>query len=324
MAYYYLLLLISVICGTVSSIISKLYQKRYVAGFNRAFFMWLILPSILMVFFFLCLIGFKPQFGVYTIKTAFLYALIAVVAGVAGTIAIRIGKLSIYIMTSYLGAFILPFLYGVLFLDETVTAARIAGAVILTVSLFVPFISFKRASEDDKTKKKSFKIQSTFAIICLCMFILTGGQNILMKSHQINPAALKGNQFAFWLYSFMAVMYAAIYGIFMFIKFLRSDKFEDTPAAEARGLEKQIIKPGVKNPLALGLIFACSAIGVVFFLLNLVCAKNLPASSMFPIIGGGTIVLAALAGRIFFKEKLTPQICAGLGLTIIGIILVLF
>ena len=43
------------------------------------------------------------------------------------------------------------------------------------------------------------------------------------------------------------------------------------------------------------------------YLLQLVGAKTLPATVLYPMVTGGSIIFSSLAGRIFFREKLSLQ-----------------
>ena len=61
-----------------------------------------------------------------------------------------------------------------------------------------------------------------------------------------------------------------------------------------------------------------SAIGTVSSLLQLEGAKNLPASVLYPMITGGTIVLTGLFALLFFGEKLSKRGWIGIGLCLLG------
>ena len=73
-----------------------------------------------------------------------------------------------------------------------------------------------------------------------------------------------------------------------------------------------------KRRSAVWLIALSALIGGVSYLLQLIGAKNLPATVLYPIITGGAIIFSALAGRIFFKERIARMTLAGIALCFIG------
>ena len=66
------------------------------------------------------------------------------------------------------------------------------------------------------------------------------------------------------------------------------------------------------------LVVIAAATSGISFLFQLMGAENLPASVLFPIVTGGSIICTAIAGRVFFKEKLTKPIILGLILCLLG------
>jgi multidrug transporter EmrE-like cation transporter len=61
-----------------------------------------------------------------------------------------------------------------------------------------------------------------------------------------------------------------------------------------------------------------SALGTVSSLFQLDGAKNLPASVLYPMITGGTVVLTGLFALLFFGEKLSRRGWAGIVLCLAG------
>ncbi|MDD3113993.1 MAG: hypothetical protein PHT56_06360, partial [Candidatus Izemoplasmatales bacterium] len=60
------------------------------------------------------------------------------------------------------------------------------------------------------------------------------------------------------------------------------------------------------------------------YMLQLLSAVHLPATVMYPIVTGGAVVLTTLAGRIFFREKLTTLAIISIVLAFIATILFAF
>ena len=64
---------------------------------------------------------------------------------------------------------------------------------------------------------------------------------------------------------------------------------------------------------------ACSAlVGGLSYLLQLIGAKELPATVLYPIVTGGSIIFSAFSGKIFFKETITRRQWISIGLCLIG------
>ena len=74
---------------------------------------------------------------------------------------------------------------------------------------------------------------------------------------------------------------------------------------------------------ALATILGAAAIGGISYLLQLIGARTLPATALYPMVTGGAIIFSAIAGRVFFKEKLSRQQLWGIGLSFIGTLLFL-
>lgn len=68
----------------------------------------------------------------------------------------------------------------------------------------------------------------------------------------------------------------------------------------------------------LPIIFASAVFFGCSYLLQLVGAKNLPATVLYPIVTGGGIIFTAVSGRLFFREKLTPKLVTGVLLCFLG------
>ena len=71
------------------------------------------------------------------------------------------------------------------------------------------------------------------------------------------------------------------------------------------------------KPLILVLLAAAAADGVSF-MLQLNGAVKLPATVLYPIITGGSIVMTSLAGVVVFKEKLSVRQWVSVVLCLMG------
>ena len=67
-----------------------------------------------------------------------------------------------------------------------------------------------------------------------------------------------------------------------------------------------------------GIILLSALTGGVSYLLQLIGAKDIPATVLYPLVTGGSIVMCALAGFVVFKEKLTKVQTIGIAACIVG------
>ena len=66
-----------------------------------------------------------------------------------------------------------------------------------------------------------------------------------------------------------------------------------------------------------------AVIGGISYLLQLVSARALPASVLYPTVTGGSMIFSAIAGWIFFKEPLSRRQIFSIILCLIGTLLLL-
>jgi drug/metabolite transporter (DMT)-like permease len=82
--------------------------------------------------------------------------------------------------------------------------------------------------------------------------------------------------------------------------------------------------PSLKKRLPILLLILCSAIiGGVSYLLQLVGAKNLPATVLYPFITGGSMVFSSIIGIVAFREKPSKLLLFSIGACFIGTLMFL-
>lgn len=161
----------------------------------------------------------------------------------------------------------------------------VAGLVLLAVSLML--IAMKEKDKSD-TQKISFR----WAFYAVAALLSNGICTIIQREQQIVFEGRYKNEF----------MIVALVGIFIAFTIVALFK------------ERSDIKPCLKG----GIIFM-----VLWGVLNgaanlfvMILAK-MPASLVYPLISGGSIILTWIAARFFYKEKLT--VCQNIGL-VLGIV----
>lgn len=295
----YLCVLISVVMIGFQFSLTKLYRGRAGTGLLSAL-LFNTAAGMISAFFFFCLNGFRISAGAYTIITALLLAAALFACNCLSIKAVGCGRMSVYSLFMMLGGMLLPFLYGVLFLNERVGVFRWLALALLIAALVVPCL------ERDRNKRSG-----QFVALCIGVFLLNGAVSVISKAHQVSPQASSTYDFLIMTYLFqfgfgsIACAIAAI---------CRRGKKELPP-----GEEKTVKEGGGKAALILlAVVVAYALDSSVGYMLQLSGAKTLPAVLLYPLITGGTVVVSALFGRLFFKEKITKYVWIGLAVTVIA------
>lgn len=101
-----------------------------------------------------------------------------------------------------LGGMVLPYFYGLIFLDEEITLLKVVAMLMMVVAIIM------QSDGDCENKKNS----NLFYILCVAVFILNGGTSIVSKIHQINTqyAAVSTNGFVLLKNIMMFLLYGAM------------------------------------------------------------------------------------------------------------------
>lgn len=288
----YLLLLIADLLLAINFAINKIYQKNAGTSF-RAGFLFSALSALFTTLIFWV-------YNRFTFGITWFSALIAVVSSLLGTaytlIGFRIMKrrgMSLYTLFLMTGGMTLPYLFGLIFLNETFSIFRLIGLLIIILGVFFSTIG----------KEKPDKIS---IILCIIVFIINGFVSIVSKIHGINVAlSVKPQQY---------VVLAGIVSFAVNVILLFTIK-DPNPTLEK---EREKSSP-LKNVLTFILLPAlCAVVGGISSVLQLEGARFIDASLLYPFITGGSIVFSSLTGWIFFREKATKNIIIGVVLAFIG------
>lgn len=249
--------------------------------------------------------------------TAMLYSILYSVSGllcaIASLFAMRYGKVSAVSSFCLAGGMVLPFFYGIFFLDETVTAWKILGILVLCASL-VPSLLEK----DPSGKKRSASDLIKYTLLSLVVFFGNGFVSIFSKAHQVSPNAIDTDEFVL----LNAVVCLAITGIGMLVmtavKGFHGDK-KPICTVFYELSDKPMIPKIFLLCIAMTACYAmCNGLGNIF---SLRCAITMDSSIQFPLLSGIVIFLTAILGRICFREKIAKNNLISLALTVVGITL---
>ena len=136
----------------------------------------------------------------------------------------------------------------------------------------------------DFKKTKTTKSQ---LLLCIAVFILNGMVSIISKYHQINITYEAVDSAGFVMYSGLAKCLLSTILLLFY-------KGEDAKFKQKFSFKKRI---------GFYITVFSALIGGVSYLLQLIGAKDLPATVLYPLVTGGNIIFSSIAGKVFFKEK---------------------
>lgn len=276
-----LLLLTIVIFVSVQSVMKKIYNTKVTGGalsFSAA-------SCVAALVVFLITSGGKLNFSTDFLIYSLLFAVSYSVTVVTNLLAIKTGPLSLTcLVTSF--SLIVPTLYGILALDEPVSANLLIGLALLVVALIL-------INLEEKGEKK---ITLKWVLYVVLAFVGNGMCSTVQKVQQINLAGQYKSEFMI----VALIISAAAMAIFA----LCTEKTEFLPNLKA-GFWMYAVN-GLAN-------------GVTNFLVIFLSLRT-PASVMFPVISAGGIVLTFLISLFIYKEKLSTWQILGSALGLVSVI----
>ncbi len=294
----YLFIIIAAVSVGGQFALSKVYKNKIIlSNYTDLFFNFGMGVFSMLIFAVICLgdVGFSW----YSVGLATGVALCNVVYMLCNLRAVMYGKLAVFTMFLMLGGMIFPTIFGVLFLNETMSWFKIAGVVLLIFSMIF--------SVTEKTGEKNTK---KFYILCFIAFVCNGLVSIFSKVHQISENALNTFQFSFW----QSVAVAASVGILLLICTALNHKQENFSAAVRQ----------TAGGRSIGLIFLITVIMRAGSVVLLLAAKDVPASLLYPLMTGISIVITAIFGRVFFSERISKINFISLCIDMVAVILMIF
>lgn len=293
---YYFIVLLAVIGLAVNFCLTKLYQNRTGTGFRISVLFNIITGAFTAILFFFIngfMNGFSLHFTSFSWLMAALLLLFCGSYALIGFKIIAIGNIAVYTLFLMLGGMMLPYFFGLIYLEETFSYLRLAGLILMVVAIALSGMS------DSKQKKRHSSL--LFFVLCMIVFCLNGGGSIVSKIHQ-----LPENEFRAVL-SPVFVMMAGIIRVVVFSLIYLGICIKDRKTPQ-----DQRSSPIKLSPFVIGIMLASSAVDGASYLCQLIGASHLPATVLYPMITGGSVVLTALAGRIFFKQKLSVFATVGI------------
>lgn len=286
----YLLLLGAMLLLVAEFCAVKMYEKKAGVGAKPAL-LFNVLSGLFAAAIFFCINGLRFEYAPFSLGLAAVSALCSMLYHLIGFRMLREGKVATYTLFLMTGGMVIPYLFGVIVLDESLTWLRIVGILVVLAGMLVS------CGVKELPHKK-------YLLMGAGVFLLNGIVGMITKLHSTDFGYRAVSSAGFVILSNLCR--AVIGGLVLLILWKRSSS-------------QKLPSMGRLLPLVVMGAGACG----LSFLLQLISAQTLPATVLYPIICGGSILFSALAGRIFFKEKLSASAVVGCVLCLAGMLMFL-
>ena len=301
---YLYILIADVLLGAIF-VLNKKYQQHAGSGLKAGIVSNLMLGSLGLIISFAAL-GFKPEFTLFSLLIATLSTACGVIYTVIGLKILSGGKVSVYAMFLMTGGMLIPFLYGVIFLKESINALKIIGLVLIIFSIVV--------TNFDKQKPSKKQL-----IMSVAVFFLNGFLGVCSKIHQ---TTVKFDTVSTEGYVFLGNIAKVTLSLIVLAVIVISAKQKERSALpDATVTDKNkdaAATPIIKRLIPYALLLAIAVFDFISYYCQLEGSVTIPASVLFPLVSGGSIVMTAAVGMLILREKPTKSAVIGMLLCIGG------
>lgn len=225
---------------------------------------------------------------------SFLYAFLGIFSTIVGLKAYASGKAATYIIATTVGSTVFPYLFGILFWQETLTLMKSAGMALMVVVFVVKNLPSRaeKAAKSEETADAAASAGKKFGFVGLCIVgaLVSGLANIAVSWNARLAPLTDTVSFSVLTQAFVLVLASLMMAV-------------RVPAVKRTLAENKSVY-GRKNILV-SLVYAASCGTALIF--SLEAAKTLPASVLFPVTCSGNIILVTLFDSLFYKEKFTKR-----------------
>ncbi len=275
----YLVTIILFVAG--QNIIKKPYSEKTKGD---GVYLFGVLTAVASMLFFV-LTSKNMYFDAKIIPYSILFATVFSLSNVSIFIAIACGSVSLTsLISSY--SLMLPTVYGLIFLHESMSIGFIPGIILLMISLFLI-----NKTGDDAT------ISLKWVISVIIAFVSGGLCSVFQNLQQVRFDGAYKNEFMI-----IALLISAV--VLLIICFVK---------------ERKEMVNYIKCGWHYGLI--CGLMNGAVNLFVMILSARMSVSIMFPLISAGGIIVTYVVSRVFYKERLTNKQFAGFILGIVSVVL---
>ena len=285
----YIMLTLAALLLAMDFAINKIYQKLRGTSPKASLFFNSILGLATAIIFF-AINKFKMSVLPFSAIMAILMSTLVMSYNVIGFRILKQGSMAIYSLFLMTGGMVLPYIWGLAFLNESFSVLRTIGLIVIIGGVFLSNFSGE-------------KINLKQICMCISVFVLNGLVSIISKMHQIEINYQSVSTIDFVILGGISKFLIAG---FLFVIF----KNRDGQRREKNNSSKSLI-----------LIILSAVIGGTSYFLQLYGAKSLPATVLYPFMTGGSIVFSTLVGAVLFKEKHSKKLIVSVMLCFVGTIM---
>ena len=310
----YLMLLSAAALLAVCFVLNKIYQKH--AGTTlKAGLAFNTLIGFFAAIIFFCIGGFKFKITVFSMVLATAMTVVVIAYTLLGFRILKDGSVAVYSIFLMSGGMTVPYLYGLLFLDEEFIWHRTLGLLVLISAVAVSNFGVKGETVNVKR-----------VLMCVCVFLLNGCVSVISKVHQVEESFAKvGTEQFVMLGGIAKFLLGAIVLLFIVVLEKRhtdaSKRVTDTADGEnsPRALlpRKDVLK------VVIPIIIIAAAVDGISYFLQLKGAENLPATVLYPTVTGASMIFSAIADLVVFKQKPSRFVIISVALCFVGTLLFL-
>lgn len=295
MAGYYA---IFCIMSLIISMNGALFMKRYQVAMGTDLFanslymifnggMTVLVPAIILAFS-----EQKLEMTPYSLIMAFLVAIMAAGGIIVQQKAFEKGPVAPAGVCSQMGVILLSCVWGLLFLNETLSLLGACSVVIIIIAIFL--ITFNM--------DKGVSFNKSVIWYWIAVFFLSGFTTVFNKVHQVQEDYDKINTLSFsvWTGSFWIIIFGSM---FLYMVTFKRRSLKNCPKS------------------VFGIVGISTLISGSNYLVTLYVAVVLPVTITSPLRAGLEVLLCTLLPWLMYKEKLTKRAILGVVCSIVGIFL---
>ena len=279
----YLMLITAAALLAVDFALNKLYQRSEGTSLKTGFKFNALIGIFTSIIFFVAN-GFELKFSIYSVMMAAIMSILVMIYNIIGFRVLKSGGMALYTLFIMTGGMIVPYVWGLLFLNESFSLIRTVGLLLIIFAVIISNFSNKKANIKQ-------------IILCVAVFFLNGFVSVISKLHQIELNFVTVSTTEFVIIS--GICKFIIAGIAYIIT---------TNDEQNAGTKKSVLL----------IIVGSAVISGVSYALQLFGAQNLPATVLYPFITGGSMVCSTIVGVVAFKEKLSKALILSIALCFIG------
>lgn len=260
---YYGLIIASTVLFGLQFFFNRIYQRGEGDSLASAMLFSCLNAAVCAVEMF-CIGGFKLEFSLFSILVALASAANNLLYSYSAVKSLGRADLSTFSIFAMLGGMALPFVGGIAFWDEELTAVKLICALLIGVALFI-------GSPRGQSSKGAVKYY-------VAVFIFNGMSGIISTLHSRGSAHVSSESFIV-MSSLAAVLMSSsiLFGIKVFGK---------------KNVGLRSPKSSIPSACVYSLI---SGLGNLFLL---IAVSHIDASVQYPIVTGGTIIVSAVISFI--------------------------